>query len=69
VKLVRFDRAAHRLAAGESSACVAVESGYADQSHLHRDVKAFTGSTPAAVAGEPFLSVDDVAWPLHQRGG
>jgi hypothetical protein len=24
---------------------------------------AFTGSTPAAVAGEPFLAVDDIAWP------
>ncbi|MFE7601457.1 helix-turn-helix domain-containing protein [Streptomyces sp. NPDC057494] len=62
-KLVRFDHAAHRLAAGESAARVAADTGYADQSHLHRDVRAFTGSTPATVAGEPFLAVDDLAWP------
>ncbi|MFI6515832.1 helix-turn-helix domain-containing protein [Spirillospora sp. NPDC050679] len=62
-RLVRFDHAAHRLVAGEEAARVAAESGYTDQSHLHRDVAAFTGTTPAAVAGEPFLAVDDIAWP------
>ncbi|MGV9329834.1 helix-turn-helix domain-containing protein [Streptosporangium sandarakinum] len=67
-KLVRFDHAAHRLVAGESAAGVAVEAGYADQSHLHRDVMAFTGATPAAVAGEPFLAVDDIAWPGAHPG-
>lgn len=63
VKLVRFDHAAHRLVAGEGAAQVAADTGYADQSHLHRDVMAFTGATPATVAGEPFLAVDDIAWP------
>jgi AraC-like DNA-binding protein len=63
VKLVRFDHAAHRLVAGEDTARVAADAGYADQSHLHRDVMAFTGATPATVAGEPFLAVDDIAWP------
>ncbi|GAA3186077.1 helix-turn-helix domain-containing protein [Nonomuraea roseoviolacea] len=62
-KLVRFDHAVHRLVAGEGPARVAADAGYADQSHLHRDVVAFTGTTPAAVAGEPFLAVDDIAWP------
>ncbi|GIH59744.1 helix-turn-helix domain-containing protein [Microbispora siamensis] len=62
-KLVRFDHAAHRLVAGGSAAQVAVEAGYADQSHLHRDVVEFTGVTPASVAAEPFLAVDDIAWP------
>ncbi|MFI6518202.1 helix-turn-helix domain-containing protein [Spirillospora sp. NPDC050679] len=61
-KLVRFDHAARRLAAGEGAARAAADSGYADQSHLHRDVVAFTGATPATVAKEPFLAVDDFAW-------
>ncbi|MGW7611003.1 helix-turn-helix domain-containing protein [Streptomyces sp. NPDC054766] len=65
VKLVRFDHAAHRLVAGEGAARVAADTGYADQSHLHRDVMAFTGATPATVAGEPFLAVDDIAWPTR----
>lgn len=62
-RLVRFDHAAHLLAAGLAPAAVASESGYADQSHLHREVKAFTGLTPTAVAGAPWLAVDHVAWP------
>jgi AraC-like DNA-binding protein len=64
-RLVRFDHAAHRLAAGVDAARVAAEAGYADQSHLHRDVRSFTGTTPAAVAVAPWLAVDDVAWPTH----
>ncbi|MET9885780.1 helix-turn-helix domain-containing protein [Streptomyces sp. NPDC006430] len=63
VKLVRFDHAAHRLVAGEGAARVAADAGYADQSHLHRDVMEFTGETPATVASEPFLAVDPIAWP------
>ncbi|MBB4683538.1 helix-turn-helix domain-containing protein [Amycolatopsis jiangsuensis] len=63
VNLVRFDHAARRLVAGDDAARVAADTGYADQSHLHRDVRAFTGATPAAVSGEPFLAVDDLAWP------
>jgi len=61
-RLVRFDEAAHRLAAGERAALVAAEVGYADQSHLHRDVVAFAGVTPIDIAGAQWLSVDDVAW-------
>lgn len=61
-KLVRFDHAVHGLAAGQDAAGVAADGGYIDQSHLHRDVVAFTGMTPATVASEPFLAVDDIAW-------
>lgn len=64
-KLVRFDHAVHRLVAGGEAARVAADSGYADQSHLHRDVVAFTGLTPTTVVGEPWLAVDDRAWPDH----
>ncbi|MBY8881066.1 helix-turn-helix domain-containing protein [Actinacidiphila acidipaludis] len=62
-RLVRFDRAVHRLVAGDGPARVAAEGGYTDQSHLHRDVVAFAGVTPTAAAGEAWLAVDDVAWP------
>jgi AraC-like DNA-binding protein len=62
-RLVRFDHAAHRLASGVTAARVAAEGGYADQSHLHRDIMAFAGTTPSAVAAAQWLAVDDVAWP------
>jgi AraC-like DNA-binding protein len=61
-QLIRFDHAAHRLAAGHSAAQVAAESGYADQSHLHRACMAFAGVTPTALAVAPWLAVDDIAW-------
>ncbi len=61
-RLVRFDHAAHRLAAGQGAALVAASSGYVDQSHLHRDVLAFTAMTPAAVVRQPWLAVDGIAW-------
>ncbi|MGI5327641.1 helix-turn-helix domain-containing protein [Actinomadura nitritigenes] len=51
-RLVRFDHAAHRLSAGRDAARVAADGGYTDQSHLHRDVMAFAGVTPAALAEE-----------------
>jgi len=66
-QLVRFDHAAHLLAAGHPAASVAADSGYADQSHLHREVKAIAGLTPSAVAAAPWLAIDDVAWPATSR--
>ena len=65
-RLVRFDHAAHRLVAGHAAARVAADAGYADQSHLHRDVFEFSGATPAILAAEPFLAVDSVAWPTSR---
>jgi AraC-like DNA-binding protein len=50
LRLARFDCAAARLIANEPPALVAAQSGYSDQSHLHREVVSFTGNTPAALA-------------------
>lgn len=61
--LVRFDHAVHRLVRGHGAAQVAADTGYADQSHLHHDVRAFAGMTPAAAADEPWLTADAAAWP------
>ncbi|MFE7802172.1 helix-turn-helix domain-containing protein [Nocardia sp. NPDC057440] len=66
--LVRFDHAMHRLVQGHSPARVAADSGYADQSHLYRDVRGFTGAPPASAASEPWLAVDDRAWPSSTVG-
>ncbi|GAA3546572.1 helix-turn-helix domain-containing protein [Streptomyces osmaniensis] len=48
--LVRFDHAARALTSGGSIGDVALACGYADQSHLHRDVLALAGFTPSALA-------------------
>lgn len=63
VRLVRFDHAARLLAAGRTPAGVACAGGYVDQSHLHREVRAFSGLTPGGVAAAPWLGIDEVAWP------
>ncbi|MER5441614.1 helix-turn-helix domain-containing protein [Streptomyces sp. NPDC002790] len=67
-RLIRFDHAAHLLAAGRPAADTATASGYVDQPHLHRDVREFTGLTPTALAAAPWLSIDDVAWPDSAPG-
>jgi AraC-like DNA-binding protein len=66
-QLVRFDHAAHLLAAGHPPASVAADSGYADQPHLHREVKAIAGVTPSDLAAAPWLAIDDIAWPAAPR--
>ena len=67
-RLARFDHAAHLLAAGRPAADVAAESGYVDQSHLHREIRAFSGLTPTSVAAAAWLAIDDVAWPGRRSG-
>ena len=65
-QLVRFDHPERTcLPGGLSAAEVAAETGYADQSHLHRDSTAFAGLTPAAVAAAPWLRVDPIAWGVR----
>ncbi|HET8778563.1 MAG TPA: helix-turn-helix domain-containing protein [Agromyces sp.] len=46
-QIARAREAAARLRTGETIAAVAYALGYADQSHLTRDVKRLTGYTPA----------------------
>ncbi|MEU7596300.1 AraC family transcriptional regulator [Streptomyces sp. NPDC039022] len=66
--LVRFHHAARHLTTGGSVARIATECGYADQSHLHREVMAFTAMTPATLAGDAGLAVDHIAWTGHDTG-
>ncbi|WP_297626809.1 helix-turn-helix domain-containing protein [Nocardia sp.] len=66
--LVRFDHAVHRLVLGHPPAQVAADSGYADQSHLYRDVREFTGTPLTSATSEPWLAVDDRAWPTSTVG-
>lgn len=51
-RLVRFEHATDRLAAGDSPADVAAVCGYFDQSHLHRDVLSFAECTPSQLTAE-----------------
>ncbi|MCF2573981.1 helix-turn-helix transcriptional regulator [Brevibacterium sp. UCMA 11754] len=62
-RIVRFDDAVHRLVGGTGSAQVAAEAGFADQPHLVREIRSVSGVTPVGVQSEPFLTVDDTAWP------
>lgn len=48
--VVRFRCAFDLLVTGHSPADVAVACRYSDQSHLHRDVSAFSGITPGVLA-------------------
>ncbi|GAB7068130.1 helix-turn-helix transcriptional regulator [Mycobacterium hodleri] len=49
-RILRFRRAAAMLRAGRSPAEVAAAAGYADQPHLHREVRAFAGTTVTTLA-------------------
>ena len=60
-RMLRFGRVVRAIRAGQTVdlAALAVASGYYDQSHLHRDVREFAGTTP----GELLESL------LPDRGG
>jgi AraC-like DNA-binding protein len=45
-RLLRFERAARRLRAGDELADLALDAGYYDQAHFNRDFRAFAGTTP-----------------------
>lgn len=48
-RLLRFERAVQRIAAGLPLAEVAAETGFADQAHLTHEVRRFAGMTPAGI--------------------
>ncbi len=52
-RILRFQRALRGRRAGRSWADVALDCGYADQSHLVRDVREFSGRTPGQIAAAP----------------
>jgi AraC-like DNA-binding protein len=45
-RLLRFERAAARLRAGDGLGDLALDAGYYDQAHFNRDFRAFAGTTP-----------------------
>jgi AraC-like DNA-binding protein len=45
-RVIRFERMLDRLRAGDPLADVAYDAGYADQAHLNRDFRAFSGLAP-----------------------
>jgi AraC-like DNA-binding protein len=45
-RLLRFERAAKRLRAGDELGDLALDAGYYDQAHFNRDFRAFAGTTP-----------------------
>ena len=47
-RILRFRRAVSLLQSGRAPADVAADAGYADQPHLHREVRAFAGTTVSA---------------------
>jgi AraC-like DNA-binding protein len=56
-RLLRFQRATEALLSGGEPrlAEVAAACGYADQSHLNRDFRAFAGTTPSALLADRVL--------------
>jgi AraC-like DNA-binding protein len=51
-RLVRFQRAAAAVARGMPLLDAALDNGYADQAHMNRAFKTYTGLTPRALAQE-----------------
>jgi len=50
-RILRLQRALAQVRSGAPAALAAADSGYSDQPHLARDVRALTGSTLRTLAG------------------
>jgi AraC-like DNA-binding protein len=70
-RVLRFRRAVALLDAGHAPADVAARTGYADQPHLSREVRALGGASPARVAAAASVPIPPVAAQLGgvQPGG
>ncbi len=64
-RVARFQYAVHRLGQPGAALAGAVDCGYADQSHLAREVRAMTGVTPT----EMFAFLQDLRRPASYRPG
>lgn len=70
LRFQRFLRSARATPNDRDLARLAVETGYADQSHLTRECRRFTGTTPAALFADEVRRVgapDVEAWPERSR--
>jgi AraC-like DNA-binding protein len=54
VRVMRFGPALEAIRGGEPLAQVAAACGYADQSHLSREIRTLAGTTPTGLLGEPY---------------
>lgn len=61
--LARARRAARRLATTPELAALAAECGFADQSHLSREMRRWFGSSPTELRGD-----DTLLWLISQSG-
>ncbi|GAB4584535.1 helix-turn-helix domain-containing protein [Nocardia sp. IFM 10818] len=68
-RVVRFRRVFEMLVAGQSAAEAAIACGYADQSHLRREVSGFVGMTPGVVARNPQEPECTTAWEHSFKTG
>ncbi|MET9326427.1 helix-turn-helix transcriptional regulator [Tsukamurella sp. NPDC003166] len=59
-RILRFQRAVTLIRAGDALGVAAASSGYADQAHLTREVRALTGVTPRALLA-PAQTMESVA--------
>lgn len=57
-RILRFRRAVRLLRAGTSAADTAHAAGYADQPHLHREIRALAGQSVGQVASAAYRSTD-----------
>jgi AraC-like DNA-binding protein len=54
-RIMRFQHALEEVRCGVPLAQVAAASGYADQAHLSREVRALSGTTPRGLLGHPYV--------------